>query len=64
MKNAENINRQGGENMQKQTVEFATKTVNGVVQTIGKSYILQPKTNYNGKSTKWLTDKPKQQKSN
>ena len=42
---------------QKQTVEFATVIKNGVVQKIGKSSILQPKTNYSGKgSTKWFDD--------
>ena len=45
--------------MQKQTVEFAVETKNGTVQRIGKSSIYQPKTNYNGKGTKWYEDKPK-----
>lgn len=44
---------------QKQTVEFATVTKNGVVQKIGKSSILQPKTNFQGGSVKWYPDRPK-----
>lgn len=42
--------------MQTQTVEFAIEKKNGVVTRIGKSAILQPKTNYNGKETKWYDD--------
>ena len=42
--------------MQKQTIEFAVQTSNGVVQKVGKSSILQPKTNYTGKGTKWFDD--------
>ena len=38
--------------MRKQTVEFATVVKDGVVQKIGRSSILQPKTNYSGKGTK------------
>lgn len=45
--------------MQEQTVEFAIETKNGVVR-IGKSLILQPKTNFKGGSVKWYEDKPKQ----
>ena len=42
--------------MNKQTMQFAVETQNGVVQRIGKSAILQPKTNYKGKGTKWFDD--------
>lgn len=42
--------------MQTQTVEFAIEKKNGVITRIGKSTILQPKTNYNGKGTKWFDD--------
>ena len=44
--------------MQKQGVEFAVvKDQNKTIQKIGKSSILQPKTNYSGKgSTKWFDD--------
>lgn len=42
--------------MQKQTMQFAVETQNGVVQRIGRSAILQPKTNYKGKGTKWFDD--------
>lgn len=45
--------------MQKQTTQFATQTNNGVVQKVGKSTILQPKTNFQGDSIKWYADKPK-----
>ena len=45
---------------QKQTVEFATVTKNGVVQKIGRSSILQPKTNFKGGSIKWYPDRPKE----
>lgn len=49
----------------KQRADFAIVTKNGVVQQIGKSSILQPKTNYSGKrGIKWFDDsrllKPKQ----
>lgn len=46
--------------MQKQTMEFVVETKNGVVERIGKSSILQPKTNFKGSSIKWYEDKPKQ----
>lgn len=42
--------------MQKQTVEFAVKKTNGVVQKVGKSEMLQPKTDFKGKGVKWLDD--------
>lgn len=45
--------------MQKQTIEFAVETKNGAVQSIGKSIVYQPKTNFNGKGIKWYEDKPK-----
>ena len=46
--------------MQKQTVKFAVESKNGVVQTIGKSSIYQPRTQFvGGKGIKWLEDKPK-----
>ena len=45
--------------MKTQTIQFATVTKNGVVQKVGKSTILQPKTNFKGGSTKWYEDKKK-----
>ena len=45
--------------MQKQTIQFAVQSKNGVVQRVGKSTILQPKTNFQGGSIKWYEDKPK-----
>ena len=52
-------NKKGVIQMQKQTIEFATVTKNGVVQKIGKSTITQPKTNFNGIGIKWYEDKLK-----
>lgn len=49
--------------MQEQTVEFAVKTKNGVVERISKATILQPKTNFKGGSIKWYEDKPKKKES-
>lgn len=46
--------------MRTQTIEFATVRKDGVIQTVGRSTIIQPKTNYKGGETKWLADKPKQ----
>jgi len=46
--------------MHKQTNQFAVVTENNVVKQIGRSIILQPKTNFKGGSIKWLEDKPKQ----
>lgn len=46
--------------MQKQTIQFAVQRKNGVVQRVGKSTILQPKTNFKGGTVKWYEDKPKQ----
>ena len=43
----------------RQTVEFATVVKDGVVQEVGKSAILQPKTKFQGGSIKWYQDKPK-----
>lgn len=45
--------------MQKQTVEFAVQTKNGVVEKIGRSTIYTPKTNFKGGTIKWYEDKPK-----
>ncbi len=46
--------------MHKQTVEFAVVTKNSTVQKVGRSILLQPKTNFKGGSVKWYKDKPKQ----
>ena len=48
--------------MKTQTIQFATVTKNGVVQKVGKSTILQPKTNFKGGSIKWYEDKKKADK--
>lgn len=45
--------------MKTQTIQFATVTKNRVVQKVGKSTILQPKTNFKGGSIKWYEDKKK-----
>lgn len=39
-----------------QTITTAVQTKNGVVQTIGRSVMIQPKTNFKGGSIKWLED--------
>lgn len=48
--------------MQKQTVEFAVKRDNGIITRVGRTGILQPRTNFKGgsDSVKWYEDKPKQ----
>lgn len=43
--------------MNKQTMQFATVTENGVIAKVGKSTILQPKTNFKGGSIKWADDR-------
>lgn len=48
--------------MKTQTIQFATVIKNGVVQKVGKSTILQPKTNFKGGSIKWYEDKKKSDK--
>lgn len=45
--------------MQTQTLQFAVAKKNGVIQTVGRSTILQPKINFKGGSIKWYEDKPK-----
>ena len=45
--------------MQKQTIQFAVESKDGVIQRIGRSSIYQPKTNYKGNGSKWYEDKPK-----
>ena len=54
--------KEGGDTMQKQTVEFAVKRDNGIITRVGRTGILQPKPNYKGNpdSVKWYEDKPKQ----
>lgn len=46
--------------MQKQTVEFAITRRNGSITKVGRSSIVQPKTNYKGGSIKFYKDTPKQ----
>lgn len=45
--------------MQKQTIQFAVESKNGVVEKIGKSTILQPETNFKGGSVRWYDNKLK-----
>lgn len=46
--------------METQTVTFATVKKNGVITKIGRSTILQPKTNFKGEPTvKWHKDNKK-----
>ena len=42
--------------MHKQTIQFAVTKNKNEIQRIGRGSILQPKTNYNGKGTKWFDD--------
>lgn len=48
--------------MHTQTIQFATVTKNGVVQKVGRSTIVQSKTNFKGGSIKWYEDKKKADK--
>lgn len=43
-----------------QTVEFAVTRNKGTITRVGRTSILQPKTNFQGGSVKWYEDKPKQ----
>ena len=45
--------------MQKQTIQFAVGSKNGVIQKIGRSSVYVPNTNFKGGSIKWYEDKPK-----
>ena len=47
--------------MKTQTVEFAVTCKNNTINRVGRTSILQPKTNYRGGSIKWYKDKPKQE---
>lgn len=47
--------------MKTQTVEFAVTRNKGTITRVGRTSILQPKTNYKGGSIKWYKDKPKQE---
>lgn len=50
----------GGQyNMKKQTIEFATVINNGAIEKLGKSSVLQPRTNFKGGSVKWYEDRKK-----
>lgn len=42
--------------MQKQTIQFAVESKNGVIEKVGKSTILQPQTNFKGGAVKWFDD--------
>lgn len=42
--------------MKKQTMSFATQIEKGVIVKVGKSTVLQPKTNFKGGSIKWFDD--------
>lgn len=42
--------------MQKHTVTFAVQHQNGVVSSIGKSFIETPAIKFNGGSIKWFDD--------
>ena len=40
----------------RQVIQHAVKKENGVIKTVGKSYIMQPKVNYTGQGTRWFDD--------
>lgn len=42
--------------MNTQKADFAVTTKNGIVETIGKTYIEQPEIAWNGKGIKWFDD--------
>lgn len=42
--------------MEKRSSEFYVKTDSKVVQTIGKSYVMQPRICFKGGSIKWYKD--------
>lgn len=42
--------------MDKQAVEFAVETKNGVIKRIGKSVIEQPEIKFKGGEIKWFDD--------
>lgn len=46
--------------MQTQTAEFAVTRNKGNITRVGKTGILQPKTNFKGGRIKWYEDKPKE----
>lgn len=46
--------------MKTQTVEFAVTHNKGTITRVGRTGILQPKTNFKGGSVKWYKDKPRQ----
>lgn len=47
--------------MHRQTVKFAVTRGKGNITRIGRTSILQPKTNSKGGSIKWYEDKPKRE---
>ena len=47
--------------MHRQTVEFAVTRDKGNITRIGRTSILQPKTNSKGGSIKWYEDNPKRE---
>lgn len=46
--------------MHKQSIEFAVTRNRGRIIRVGKTSILQPKTNFKGGRIKWYEDKPKE----
>lgn len=48
--------------MKTQTAEFVIYKKGNVVKRIGRSIILQPKTNFKGGQIRWYEDKPKKGK--
>lgn len=46
--------------MNTQILTIAVKRNNGVVTQIGRGYIMQPRTNFQGGAVKWYPDKLKE----
>ena len=45
-----------GKCMKTQTMQFAVQKKDGVIENVGRSSVLTPKTNFNGKGIKWFDD--------
>jgi len=52
--------KRGNQTMHTALNTFATVKRDGVIQTIGRSTLLTPVIKYDGRTTKWYEDKPKQ----
>lgn len=46
--------------MEKQIITFGIETKDGIVSRIGRSYVMTPAVEWNGKGIKWYPDKYKE----